>query len=63
MTRNKAEEIVRKAENLTVSDLLNLPPDEIFSMEQQLQEIGSAHRGTRLATKARNIILIISGRY
>lgn len=63
MTRNKAEEIVRKAENLTISDLLNLPPDEIFSLEQELQEIGSSHRGTRLATKARNIILIIAGRY
>lgn len=63
MTRNKAEEIVREIETLTINDLINLPPYELFAREQQLQEVASTHRGTRLAAKARNMILIINGRY
>lgn len=63
MTRNKAEEFIRKVETLTISDLISLPPHELFSYEQTLQEIADTHRSTKLARKAENIVLVINGRY
>lgn len=63
MTRNKAEEIVRKAEALTVGQLLTYNSYELFALEQELQEVIETHKNTHLATIARNITLIIGGRY
>jgi hypothetical protein len=63
MTRNKAEEIIRQVENLTVGDLVSLPLYECFAYEQQLQEVAATHRDTHLANVANDIINIIGGRY